>query len=603
MANTGFLSTSELDFASLKQSLKTYLQGQAQFTDFDFDGSNMSVLLDILSYNTYMNNFYLNMIGSEMFLDTAQLKESTVSHAKELNYLPRSKTSAEALVNITINTGLDTPDNIVIPKNYKFTTSVDNTTYNFLVAEDVIVTSNNGNYSSSNTKIYEGSLVTEYFNVTGNDTFSLSSTNIDTRSIDVYVYTSNTSAIAYPYTRATSLYGLTSTSNSFFVTGYNKDQYQITFGNGTSGRALNSGNFIKVEYRDTVGDKGNGAYKFAKTVNIDGYSNVTATTVTTAAYGSEREGINDIKFNAPRFFATQDRAVTASDYITLVLDRFPQFQSVTAYGGEKINPPKYGKVAIACKPYGSIAVLSDSLKQEIIDYLKLKNMTTEPIVVDPDFFYIVVDSSVKYNTSATTLNSNQIKSAVKQAILNYANSYITSFGNDLSYSKLLSEIDASDTSIIGNDTDVLMSKRWSPPTGQSNTTVFSYENEIYHENSLYSTPQGHELAFRSSLFKYQVNGAGTIYNAYAGDNGLGTLKIYTDQTVAGTLTRVTLNETAGSINYITGEVTLTANVFSYTGSHIKLNAKLLNKDIIIDKNTFLLVNAEDINVTTNPIVV
>ena len=601
MANNSFLSTSELDFASLKLSLKTYLKGQGQFSDYDFDGSNINVLLDVLAYNTYMNNFYLNMVGSELFLDTAQLKESAVSHAKELNYLPRSKTSAEAVVNITINTGLASPDNIVIPKNYKFTTTVDNTTYNFLVGEDVIVTSNNGTYASSNTTIYEGNLVTEYFNVTSNNTFALNSSNVDTRSISVYVYLANTDVTSYAYSRAYNLYGLESTSNVFFVGGYNKDQYQLTFGNGVAGRELGVGNLIKVEYRDTVGKDGNGAYKFSKTVNIDGYSNVTATTVSTAAYGSERETIDDIKYNAPRFFATQDRAVTAEDYITLVKDRFPQFQSVTAFGGEQMNPPNYGKVAISCKPFGSIAVLADSLKQDIINYLKLKNLTTEPIVVDADFFYIIVDSNVKYNTSATTLNTNQIKTAVKQAVLNFGNTYITGFGSDLSYSKLLYEIDSSDVSILGNDTDIKMSKRWVPPTGQTNTISFTYNNELYHETTLYALPQGHELTFKSSLFKYVSEN--TTYNAYAGDDGLGSLKIYTDQSTNNVLTRVTLNNTAGTIDYITGEVSLTANVFSFSGDHIKLNAKLIGKDITIDKNTFLLISAADVNITTTPIVV
>jgi hypothetical protein len=602
MANNSFLSTAELDFAAIKQNLKNYLKGQSQFSDYDFDGSNISVLLDVLSYNTYMNNFYLNMVGSEMFLDTAQLKESAVSHAKELNYLPRSKTSAEALVNITINTGLDTPDNIVIPKNYKFTTSIDQTTYNFLVSEDIMITSNNGVYSSANTKLYEGNLVTEYFNViNSNANFKLSSNNIDSRSIEVHVFLSNTDTISYPYTRAYSLYGLSSTSNVFFVDGYSKDQYQLTFGNGITGKLLETGNFIKVQYRDTVGDKANGAYKFSKTVNIDGYSNITATTVTTSSYGSERENIDDIKFNAPRFFATQNRAITAEDYITLVKDKFPQIQAVNAYGGEQMNPPKYGKVAISCKAYGNAAIISNSLKQQIINYLKLKNLTIEPLIVDPEFFYTIINSNVKYNTSLTNLESNQIKTSVKQSIINFGNTYITGFGTDLSYSKLLNAIDMSDSSIIGNDTSIKMSKRWLPNANQLSNINFSYNNEIYHEKFLYATPQGHDLAFQSSLFKYESSN--TIYNAYLGDDGLGIIKVYTDVSVNNEIMRVVLNDNAGSIDYYTGYVNINVNIYSYSGNHIKLNTKLLSKDIIIDKNTFLLINSEDINITTSPIVI
>lgn len=596
MANTGFLSTSELDFSTLKQNLKTYLKGQSQFSDFDFDASNINVLLDILSYNTYMNSFYLNMIGSEMFLDTAQLKESVVSHAKELNYLPRSRTSAEAFVNITVDTGLDSPDNVVIPKNYKLATSVDNESYTFLVGEDTILLSNNGVYASANTPVYEGILVTEYFNVTETSNYVLRSSNVDSRSIDVYVATSNTSSTFYPYTYAESLYGLSSTSNSFFVTGYGKDQYEVKFGNGTSGRKLNTGNFIKVEYRDTKGDAGNGAYKFSKTSSIGGYSGVAISTVAAATNGSERETVDEIKFNAPRYFATQERAVTKEDYITLVKAKFPEFQAVTAYGGEEMDPPRYGKVAIAVKPYGSIALIADSLKKDIVNYLSLKNLTTEPIVVDPEFFYATINTSVKYNTKTTELSSGQLKASVQQAILNYANNYVTNFGSDLSYSKLVAAIDASDKSILGNDTEVRITKRWVPPVQQSNTISFSYGNELYHENSLYSLPQGHELVVKSSSFKYIS--ANNTYNAYVGDDGIGNLKIYYDKTdsTTGAVSRITLEENAGSVNYYTGSTLVTANVYSYTGNHINLTAKLASKDVKIDKNTFLLVSSDDISI-------
>jgi len=599
MANTGFLSTSELDFNTLKQNLKTYLKGQSQFSDFDFDASNISVLLDILTYNTYMNSFYLNMIGSEMFMDTAQLKESVVSHAKELNYLPRSRTSSEAFVNITVDTGLDTPDNVVIPKNYRLATSVDNESYTFLVGEDTILISNNGIYASANTPVYEGILVTEYFNtVDSNSKYILRSGNVDTRSIDVYVATSNTSSTFYPYTYAESLYGLTSTSNAFFITGYGKDQYEVKFGNGSSGRALANGSFVKVQYRDTKGDAGNGAYKFSKTSSIAGYSGVSISTVATAANGSERETVDEIKFNAPRFFNTQERAVTKEDYITLVKAKFPEFQAVTAYGGEEMDPPRYGKVAIAVKPYGSIALIADSLKKDIVDYLTLKNLTTEPIVVDPDFFYASVNSSVKYNTKVTELSSGQLKAAVQQAILNFANTNVTNFGSDLSYSKLVSAIDASDVSILGNDTEVMITRRWVPPVQQSNTISFSFNNALYHENSLYSLPQGHELVIKSSVFNYVSSGNNT-YNAYVGDDGLGNLKIYYDKTdsTTGIVNRITLEENAGSVNYYTGSTLVTANVYSYTGNHINITAKLSAKDVAISKNTFLLFSSDDINIT------
>ena len=600
MANTGFLTVNELDFNTLKSNLKTYLKGQAQFSDYDFDGSNINVLLDVLSYNTYMNSFYLNMVGSEMFLDTAQLKESVVSHAKELNYIPRSRTSAVAFVDLTISPG-DSPDSIIIPKNYKLTTTIDNTTYNFYVGEDHIVVANNGVYTAANVAIYEGILATEYFNVTANSNFVLQSQTIDNRSIDVYVYESNTSAIPYTYSKAESLYGLTPTSNVYFLQGYSANQYELKFGDGVSGRSISPGNFVKVIYRNSNGEKGNGAYKFSKTSAIQGYTTISVATVTAAVNGSERETIDEIKYNAPRFFTSQERAVTIQDYETLTLNKFPEFQSVIAYGGEEMSPPQYGRVAISIKPYGSTAIVSDYLKSEVVNYLKGKSLTTEPIIVDPDFLYLKVDSSVKYDTGATTLGINQLSTLVSNAIISFANTNLTSFGSDLSYSKLTSAIDDADVSIIGNDTNIKLVKRWTPPTEQTNSISFSYNNELYHEDILYALPQGHDLTIKSSVFKY--NSSNTLYNAYIGDDGVGTLKVYTDQTNSnGTVTRLTINENAGTVNVFSGAVTITANVYSFTGSHINIAAQLKAKDVVVVRNAFLLISPLDVKITMVPVI-
>lgn len=599
MANTNFLSTSELDFSTIKENLKTYLKSQDQFADYDFDGSNINVLLDILAYNTYLNSFYLNMVGSEMFLDTAQLKESVVSHAKELNYIPRSRASAEALVNITVTAG-DSPDAIVIPENYRFTTTMDGVTYNFYTGEDHIIVANNGVYQAANVSIYEGNLVTEYFDVAANTTYVLQSETIDTRSIRVTVYESNTSLTGYAFTSVPSLFGLTPTSNVFFLQGHKANQYEITFGNGVTGRNLTNGNRVKVVYRSTNGTDGNGAYVFSKTSSIQGYSSITASTVQRAILGAERETVKNIKFNAPRFFTTQERAVTAQDYINLVKAKFPQFQAVAAYGGEDLQPPQYGKVAISLKPHSSsVQIVSDLLKSQVVDYLKLKNLTTEPIIIDPDILYLRVVSSVKYNVNDTTVGYNTLRRQIKQAIIDYGLDALNDFGIDFSYSKLVGEIDSVEPSIIGNETDIKLIKRWSPITQLSNTITFSYNNPLYSEDYLYELPQGHDLALYSSNFDY-VSG-NVVYSSYVGDNGLGTLKIYTDTTTNNITTRLSLNDNAGTVDYDTGEVTLSANVYNYSGSHISLYATTRNKDISIKNNEFLIISASDVTVTMVPV--
>lgn len=597
MANTGFLSTSELDFTQLKANLKTYLQGQDRFSDFDFDGSNINVLLDLLAYNTYQNAFYLNMVGSEMFLDTAQLRETTVSHSKELNYLPRSKTSSVAYIDVVINTGGATPAYITIPKNYKFTTTIDKRTLNYTVPNDIVIRPIAGEYKASNVAIYEGSLVTEYFSVANSSAFyTLLSDNIDTTSVDVYVYQSNTSTTSYSYSLSESLLDLSPTSNVFFIQGYQDTKYQIYFGNDVTGRRLSIGNLIKVQYRDTVGELGNGAYLFYKSASIDGFTDINITTKLSADQGSERESIDSIKFNAPRYFPTQQRAVTAQDFISLTKAKFPQLQSVNAYGGEELSPPQYGKVAISVKPYGTVGIVSDSLKTNIVNYLKLKSLTTEPVIVDPEFFYIDVMSDVVYDRTKTSKSSNQIKTLVESNIISYGENNLVEFGDDLRYSKLVSTIDSSDASIVSNDTKVRIIKRWYPTVNVSSTLSYSYDNELYHEITLYQLPNNHEHAVETSQFTY-THTDGLTYSCYIGDDGLGNLNVITLQSLNGSTVRTVLNSDAGSVNYYTGEILLKATVAGYTGSYISIYGRLYNKDIFSVKNKFLLIEAADVLVT------
>lgn len=605
-SNTGFLSTTELDFTAIKSNLITYLQAQDQFADYNFEASNFNVLLDVLSYNTYLNSFYLNMVGSEMFLDTAQLRESAVSHSKELNYLPRSKTSAVAYINISVDAGTRTPDYITIPKFYAFSTQLNGTTIYYTVPDDIIIRPVNGTYAAANVAIYEGSVVTEYFNVSGNtNTFVLQSENLDTRSVTVYVYESATSQTSYIYNYAESLFGLTGTSNVYFMQGYADTKYQIEFGNDVTGRKLTNGNVIKVQYRDTIGEMGNGSFIFKKgagfiDVNNNSYTGIAVSTVKASAEGSDRESIDSIKFNAPRYFPTQGRSVTAQDYIALTKAKFPQLQAVNAYGGEELIPPQYGRVAISVKPYGTVGLISDSLKVNITNFLKLKNLTTEPIVVDPEFFYIDVVSTVHYNSSLTSKSSAQIKALAENAIISYGSNYLTEFGSDLRYSKLVSDIDNSDPAIVSNETKLHLIKRWNPILGSKQTLAFSYDNELYHEAVAYLIPQGHEQVIRSDFFTYTHTDS-QEYSCYIGDDGMGTLNVYTYQIINGVNTRTVLASSIGSINYITGELLLSTTITAYTGNYISIYALPYNKDLYSIKNKFLIIESTNIAITMNDI--
>jgi hypothetical protein len=393
---------------------------------------------------------------------------------------------------------------------------------------------------------------------------------------------------------------LSGTSNVFFIQGYGSNQYELIFGDGTSGTALENNWIVGVTYRDTAGDLGNGAFVFRKTTNIQSiYTNISITTVTAAADGSERESNNSISFNAPRFFTTQDRGVTSIDFENLAKAKFPQLQSVYAYGGEQLDPPQYGRIAISVKPSGTAGTISQNLKDQIVAYLSTKAITVKPIIVDPEYFYTGITSDVFYDAKLTTLGSSQIASEVRAGILEFANNNLINFGDDLRFSKLVAAIDNADTSIIGNETVLNIIYRWSPITGQTSTISFSYDNELYHETTLYQLPQGHTQVIQSTSFNYYFTQDETTYSAFLGDDGLGFLYVYTNVNNAGTITRNALGSPVGTVDYDTGAVALSANVYSYSGSYISIYAKLMNQDIYINKNKYLIIDGNDINITMN----
>lgn len=592
-----FLNTSELDFDSIKSSLKTYLSGQDQFTDYDFEGSNMSILLDVLSYNTHLMAHYLNMVGSEMFIDSAQTSEALASHAKSLNYVPSSKTSSRAIVDIQISPG-DSPSYIEIPKNYKFTSSIDGVKHSFIVAEDIIVRPDeNGDYIASNTTIYEGFPVTEYFTSnttiqsTGlykyNNRFIIQSENADITSLEVTVQNSVSDNTQRTFTRAESLFGLDSTSEVFFLHPYGENRYELSFGNGVLGKGLENGNLVIVKYRDTVGDEGNGAATFSKSTNIDSYSTISVTTVQVSKYGSPRESKEEIRVNAPRWFQTQYSAVTQSDYETLVKTQFPELEAVIAYGGEADK--KYGKVIISAKPYGSSAALSESLKNRIKSFLVSKNITTEPLVYDPEYVYISVTSDVQYDNSITTLSSSEILSKVITAILGYNTSLLSDFGKDLRFSTLVNKIDQADESIISNETNLKMIKRLYPEVNVSISHSIKFGNPIKDHGGTY--PDGYSRAIESSAFTYTHED--TDYTSYIADDGNGTLYLYTLNTSGD---EIVLDSSIGEVDYSSGEVSFTLKIKGYE-SKISLYAIPSTDDIIVSDNKFLVIESDDMNIT------
>lgn len=592
MANSS-INLVDLDFNSLKSSLKSYLSSQAKFQDYNFDGSNMSVLLDVLAYNTYLNTFYMNMVASEMFLDTAQLRDSIVSHAKELNYVPRSFRSAQANVNISI-TPSTTVTSVVIPAKTGFTSRVGSNTFNFVTKESIaITTSNNGVYYANSIPLYEGSYTTDTFvknSAIENQRFLLNNPTIDTTSIEVTV-SENSGANVYVYTQAFSLFGVVSNTNVFFVQPAENEQYEVVFGDDVSGRTPRNGAIIDITYRVCNGELPNGADTFINNSSIDGHSNVSITINTEATNGSVSESNTSIKYNAPRSFQAQERAITESDYETLLIREFPEIQAISVFGGEKEDPPQYGKVFISVDITNSDGI--PELNKNIYNnYLRDKvplGITTE--IINPDFIYLNVISNVNYNYNITTLSENQLSTKVLTAITNFNDTYLNNFNANFRYSNFVTAIDNADISILNNDTFVypyyLLQLSSNTNTGFS----FSFNTEV-----LVTTPSDtvHSITADRGLFSSSFIANGLT--SQIEDDGIGNIR----------LVRVTSDSHSekskiGTIDYTTGSIVITnLNVESFTGAGIKLYIKPVSLDYSTSLRNILKIKPEDVSVTMVP---
>lgn len=575
MANSA-LVISSLDFDNIRSSLADYLRAKPQFKDIDYEGSNISVLLDLLAYNTHLNGFYTNMAISESFLDSAQLRDSVVSRAKELNYTPRSNRSATAYIDIQI-TPSDAPSSILIPKGTAFTARLDNDIYTFTTAENIITTSSQS-YLASNVAIYEGVYVTETFTFAAGSKYILQNTNIDTSSLSVNIQTSNTDTSNSDYTQATSLIGLNSSSSVFFLQAADKGRYELIFGDGVLGKALSAGNIISATYRVSQGDAPNGISAFTLASSISGYP-VTITTNTPAFGGMLAESIDSIKYNAPRHYQTQERAVTPEDYKTILKSQYPDIRTINVFGGEKLDPPKYGKVYISID-FNSFDGIPLVIKDSIESFISTKTpISIEPLVIAADYTYIMVDVSAEYNLNLTTQTVSDIQNTIKNAILAFNTSYLDNFNISFRYSKLAAAIDSSDASIITSNLITKVIKKVYP--------------ELY-------TPTQYTLEFQNAL---EVGSLGSSTFTYANvasylkDTGLGEIEIATSE--AGS--EVTLLHVVGTIDYSTGKVILNLPEIQDYIREIEVYAKSKANDFSVYNNTILSIDPDDINITVTAV--
>lgn len=576
------LELTDINYDAIKQNLRNFLSNQSELGDYDYDSSTMQILLNVLAYNTYMNSYYLNMVGNEMFLDSAQIRSNIVSRAKMLNYTPRSAQGPTATVQVVI-TPTDTPDFITLPKDTKFRTTVDGAQYVFVATDTATINADSGIYST-NINITEGRPFTFRYTVSSLNPvrYVIPADNVDTRSIVVKVQNSSTDNTITTYKNAENLTTVTATTTAYFLKENEDGRYELEFGDGILGKALNDGNIVIIDYRTCNGTAAQGANNFTSIDSIDGYSNVTVNHVSRAQGGGDKESVQSIKFNAPKNYEAQGRAVTRRDYETIVKNQFADIQTVSVWGGEDNNPPIYGRVYISVKPFSG-TLLAEDRKQTIADYLIDRNvLTIEPQIVDPTYLYVKPSLTVKYNPDLTTQTPGQISTAITNAIKNYETNKLGLFGQNYINSQLIKDVYEVNNSITSVQTSVKIEKTFKPNTSVLTKYTISFNNALFNPHA------GHKYAISSSKFTFNGNA-----NCYFDDDGNGNLRVYT-LTSTGTRTYINLN--VGSVNYLTGLVVVNdILITAFEGDAVAVIADPDKDDIDGLRNQLLLLKDASIS--------
>lgn len=493
------LRIAELDFDTIKSNLITYLQSQNEFSDYDFEGSGMSVLLDILAYNTHYMAFYLNMVGNEAFLDTAQLRQSVISHAKQINYTPHSMKGAEAIVNVLVTPGGledQVTGTMTLPKYTRFISEpVDGTSFVFSTMSANTAQKSAGAFLFSNVVIRQGEAVVQKYAVNGQKYFSIPSANVDIDTISVVVQESPSNTSTTVYQAANDITEITSTSTVYFVeeAADSDGNYILEFGDGILGKRLSNDNIVIVRYLDTHGEAANKSRNFISAESISGYSsNINVSTVSVAAGGSSKETVEEIRKRAPIAYTVQNRAVTKNDYKTLLLDDYPNIDAVTVWSGDENDPPVYGKIFISMKPkedYEISLLEKELIKDEIISNRAV--LTVTPEIVDPDYTYMLLNITCNYDTNKTTLDETELKQLIRQAVIDYRDSDLKDFDSTFRMSRLQKAIDNSHEAIIGSSVRIYLQKRKEITLNQDKIYSMTFNTPLYRgviDDKFYTYP-------------------------------------------------------------------------------------------------------------------
>ena len=580
--NNKRIQVSELDFDAIKTNLKTFLKGQAEFSDYDFDGSALSTLIDVLAYNTHYNGIYTNLAVNEMFLDSASKRASVVSLSKMLGYVPRSARSARATVTLTISGASVSASTATLADSQIFTTSVDGVSYNFYNQGSHTVTrSSSGNFVFSNLEIVEGIPLQNRYTVAPGQKYIIPNANVDLTTLKVQVQPNASSTDYTTYTVSENLIEASSVSNVYFIKEIEDGLYEISFGDGVIGSSISSGNVVTLSYYVSSLEAPNKArsFTYGGSTILGGVASVTA--VSAASGGAAPEDIDSIKFNAPRNYAAQNRAVTPDDYKAIIYKLFPEASSVSVWGGEDNNPPQYGKTFICIKPTDATKLTQlqkDYVTNNILQSRNIVSIT--PTIVDPEYFNIKVTTFVNYNDRLTTKTSNEIVETVRQAILDYNTKYLNKFDGVLRYSQLVRIIDESDPSIINNTTRFMVRREFAPAYNISSEYKLNLINPISQDGG----KQGDVFATTG----FYIPNSTRVH--FLNDDAAGKVRLYY---INEAQEKVYVNNNIGSIDYASGVVTVrNLTITALDGPIFEMQVKPESYDVVSALNQIVTISEE-----------
>ena len=605
MANDKRLIVSEFDFDDVKDNLKTFLEAQEEFTDFNFEGSGLSVLLDVLAYNTHYLGFNMNMLANEMFLDSSSLRSSVVSHAKTLGYEPQSARAPKAVIDVRLFDAVKATASI--PAGTIFTTSIEGVDYNFVNTSELTSSNTGSEIPFLNVEIFEGTFITTKYTVDStvvDQRFLLTDNRADTTTLTVTVQNSSSDTTATTYTKTTDISQITSTSASYFLQEVENGLFEVYFGDGILGKLLSDGNIVILTYVVTNRTDANTATTFTNAAAIDSVVDVQVSTVEPASGGAISESVDSIKFNAPLDFAAQGRCVTAEDYKVFVKRFYPNTQSVSIFGGEtgSFDPAlgvssvqEFGKVFISIKSTTGNFIPQSEKDRLVEDLAPFTVASITPVVVDPETLFLILNVSAQFNSNLTTLTAAQLASTITNTLTSFNNNTLQAFNSAFRHSQVTKLIDESDTSITSNITKVVMGKFFRPTLNESLGYNITFNNSIYNPHARHNADQGGVVASTG----FRVSGD-TVNDMFFDDDGNGNIRRYF--VLAGVKNYA--DNKAGIVNYATGTITLNPltvsqvlNVDGASSIEIRITALPDSVDIIPIRNQ--LVEIDLVNTVVN----